>query len=308
MHRKLIALTAGLLLSLAALAEDFPSRPLTMLIGFNPGGSTDIQGRVLAEILTEQLGQPVEILYFPGRGGGVAAAMLADSGDGGYVFQYGLSNPFVFTPITTATSYDVESFRYVAGITLDQAAIVTGADTPFATWEEMLAHGRERSELIYATQNPHDQYVMEAVMAEESINLRILPTTGGAGMAPLILSGEADIAFSGGTHSGYTDSGEMRLLASVTRDRQMAYPDVPTLNELGYDMDMHAYRVVAVPRDTPDHHVERLAEALQQATQDERFVEVTESRIRMPVTFVDEAKLSELFRQQARDFERLTER
>lgn len=306
MHRTFLALMVGLVFSLSAQAEDFPTRPLTLLIGFNPGGSTDIQGQVLAEVLSEELGQPVEILHFPGRGGGVAAAMLADSGDGGYVFQYGLSNPFVFTPLTTATSYSVDSFRYVAGITLDQAAIVTGADTPFSDWEEMIAHGQATGELIYATQNPHDQYVMEAVMAEENINLRILPTTGGAGMAPLILSGEADIAFSGGTHSGYTDSGEMRLLASVTRNRQMAYPEVPTLNELGYDMEMHAYRVVAVPRNTPDHHVDRLAAALQQATEDERFIAVTESRIRMPVTFVDEDKLTELFQQQVRDFEKLT--
>ncbi|WP_240754001.1 tripartite tricarboxylate transporter substrate binding protein [Natronospirillum operosum] len=307
MRRQLIALLAGLALALTAVADDFPSRPLTMLIGFNPGGSTDIQGIVLAEVLSEELGQPVEVLHYPGRGGGVAAAMLASSLEGGYVFQFGLSNPFVFTPLTTNTSYDAQSFRYVAGVTLDQPAIVTGPDTPFSTWEGMLEYGRERGELIYATQNPHDQYVMETLMAREGIDLRILPTTGGAGMAPLIINGEADVAFSGGTHSAYTDDGLMRLLASPTRERLMAYPDTPTLLELGYDLEMHAYRVLAVPRDTPDSHVDRLREALRVAAADSRFVDVTESKIRMPTTFVTEDKLSTLFQNQIDEFHALTE-
>lgn len=305
-----VALTGclGLAAVTGALAnESFPSRPLTLLIGFNPGGSTDIQAQVLAEIMAEELDQPVEILHFPGRGGGNAAAMLAGSQDGGYVFQYGLSNPFVFTPLTTTTSYDLDSYRFVAGITLDQAAFVTGPDTPFSTWEEMLEYGREHGELIYATQNPHDQYVIESIMREEGISLRILPTTGGAGMAPLIINGEAHIAFSGGTHSAYTDSDDMRILASPTRERLMAYPDVPTLGELGYDMEMHAYRVIAVPADTPEEHVDRLSAAAKRATEDQRFVDVTESRIRMPVTYVDEAKLNRLFAEQLEQYSKIGE-
>lgn len=285
---------------------DFPERSLTMLIGFNPGGSTDIQGQVLAEVMSEQLGQPVNIHHFPGRGGGAAAAMLASSQDEGYVFQYGLSNPFVFTPMTTEASFEPESFRFVAGITLDQPAMVTGPDTPFDDWQGMLDYARESGDLVYATQNPQDQYIMERIAEHEGLNLRILPTTGGAGMAPLVLSGDAELAFSGGTHSGYTDDGQMRILASPTRERLMAYPDVPTLRELGYDLDMHAYRVVAVPADTPDEHVEELAAALRVAIADPRFISVTEERIRMPVTYVHESDLITLFEQQVVNFKGLS--
>lgn len=287
-------------------SSSFPERPLTMLIGFNPGGSTDIQGQVLAEVMSEQLGQPVNIHHFPGRGGSVAAAMLASSQDAGYVFQYGLSNPFVFTPLTAEASFEPASFRFVAGITLDQPALVTGPNTPFDTWEEMLAFARESGDLIYATQNAQDQYIMERIADREGFRLRILPTTGGAGMAPLVLSGDAELAFSGGTHSGYTDDGRMRVLASPTRERLMAYPDVPTLRELGYDLDMHAYRVVAVPADTPDDQVEELASALRVAIADPRFIAVTEERIRMPVTYVHEHELITLFEQQVEAFEGLT--
>lgn len=307
MRRQLIALLAGLALALTAVADDFPSRPLTMLIGFNPGGSTDIQGIVLAEVLSEELGQPVEVLHYPGRGGGVAAAMLASSLEGGYVFQFGLSNPFVFTPLTTEASFLPESFRFVAGITLDQPALVTGANTPFNSWQGMLDYAREAGGLVYATQNPQDQYIMERIARQEGFNLLIIPTTGGAGMAPLVLSGDAELAFSGGTHSAYTDDGQMRILASPTRDRLMAYPAVPTLRELGYDLDMHAYRVVAVPANTPDEEVEKLAAALRVAIADPRFVAVTEERIRMPVTYVHEQELVELFQQQTEIFQGLSD-
>ncbi|MCH8552204.1 MAG: tripartite tricarboxylate transporter substrate binding protein [Natronospirillum sp.] len=282
--------------------ESFPSRPLTLLIGFNPGGSTDIQAQVLAEVMAEDLGQRVDILHFPGRGGGNAAAMLASSQVGGYVFQYGHSNPFVFTPLTAVTSYTIDSYRFVAGVALEQSAFVTGPDTPFANWEDMLAYGRERGDLIYVTQSQYDQLLIESIMEEEGINLRILPTSGGADMAPLIINGEAHFAFSGGTHSGYTDSGEMRMLASPTRDRLMGYPDVRTLHELGYDLEMHTHRIIVVPADTPEEHVTRLSEAAQRATEDQRFIDVTESRTRMPVTFINEDDLSALLAAQTVQF------
>lgn len=237
--------------------SNFPTQPLTMLIGFNQGGSTDIQGQVLAKVLSEKLGQPVNILYHPGAGGASAAAMLANSRDQAYTFQFGLSLPYTFAPLATPASYQLTSFRYVAGITLDQIALVTGPNTPFATWNEFITYAKANPGLVYASQNIQDRFVINRIMRREGITLRIIPTTGGAGMAPLILSGDADLAFSGGTHSAYTDSGRMRVLASLADERLVHYPEVPNLRELGYDVSMHAIRVITVPANTPDYQVGR---------------------------------------------------
>ncbi|WP_409523190.1 tripartite tricarboxylate transporter substrate binding protein [Nitrincola sp. MINF-07-Sa-05] len=297
-----------LLTGLPAVADDsFPSQPLTMLIGFNPGGSTDVQGRVLAEVLAEQLGQPVNIIHHPGAGGGAAAAMLASSTDQGYIFQYGLSLPFTFAPLASPASYELNSFRYVAGITLDQAAIVTGPDKPFKTWQELIDHAKANPGLIYATQNIQDRFIINRIAKLEGLTLRIVPTTGGAGMAPLIVSGDADFAFSGGTHSAYTDSGQMHVLASLADERLVYYPEAPTLRELGYDVSMHAVRVVAVPADTPDDHVKVLAEALEAVTRDPRFIQVTEERIKMPVVFMNSDELDALFTSQVEEYKQLVE-
>ncbi|WP_151703043.1 tripartite tricarboxylate transporter substrate binding protein [Nitrincola alkalilacustris] len=287
--------------------DDFPSQPLTMLIGFNPGGSTDVQGRVLAEVLSEQLGQPVNIIHHPGAGGGAAAAMLASSTDQGYIFQYGLSLPFTFAPLASPASYELNSFRYVAGITLDQAAIVTGPDKPFKTWLELIDYAKANPGLIYATQNIQDRFIINRIAKLEGLTIRIVPTTGGAGMAPLIVSGDADFAFSGGTHSAYTDSGQMHVLASLADERLVYYPEAPTLRELGYDVSMHAVRVVAVPVDTPDDHVKVLAEALEAVTRDPRFIQVTEERIKMPVVFMNSEELDTLFASQVEEYKQLIE-
>jgi tripartite-type tricarboxylate transporter receptor subunit TctC len=303
-HRVILVWVLILTVTTAS-SEDFPNRPLTMMIGFNPGGSTDIQAKVLAPILAEKLGQPVELLHQAGAGGGVAAAMLANSREGGYIFQYGLSTPYTLSPLTTRTSYNVNSFRYLVGITLDQSAFVTGADSPFHDWAGFIAYAKAHPHTLYATQTELDRLIIHHIAQKEGFSLRIIPTTGGAGMAPLILSGDALIAYSGGTHSAYTDSGKMRVLAGLADERLRYYPDVPTVRELGYDVSMHAVRVVAVPKDTSDDQADRLTAAFAEAIQDPRFIAVTEQTIRMPVVFLDEQALNALFARQVAEYQRL---
>lgn len=286
-------------------AEEFPQRSLTMLIGFNPGGSTDIQGQALAQVLAEELEQSVDIIYYPGMGGANASAMLASSQDEGHVFLLGSSLPFYFTPLVTDTSFELDSFRFVGAVSLDQTAFVTGPDTPFSTWEGMLEYAHEQGELIYATQNTQDRFIMEIIAEQEGINLRAIPTAGGAGMAPLVISGDAELAFSGGTHTTYTDTGDMRVLAGLADERLRSYPDAPTVRELGYDLSMHGYRVMAVPANTPDAQVDRLAAALQSATGHPDFVRVTEEVIRMPVVFLDEEALTGQLQSQAESYRQM---
>lgn len=284
---KNVLISGSIALAGTAYADNFPSKPLTMVIGWGAGGSTDIQGRVLANVLSEQLGQPVNVVNRPGAGGGVALAQLANSRDGGYTFVFGTSMTVTFGPLSTPANYDLDSFRYVAGVTLGQSAIVTGQNRPFSNWQELVTHAKANPGVSYANQIAFDRFLIDYIARQEGLSLRIVPTSGGAGMAPLILSGDVDFAYSGGTHSGYADTGEMPVLVSLADDRLVAFPDAPTLRELGYEIDPGEIRVVMVPKNTPDSHVQRLAEALEAATKDPRFIEITEERILMPVVFMD---------------------
>ncbi len=292
----------------AALADEFPTKPLTLVVGFGAGGSTDIQARVLANVLEDELGQPVNVVNQPGAGGGVALARLANNTDEGYTFVFGTSMTITFGPLSTETTYQLDDFRYVAGVTLGQSAMVTGENREFGdTWEGLIEYARENPGTSYATQTALDRMIIEYIARQEGLDLRIVPTAGGAGMAPLILSGDVDFGYSGGTHSGYADSGEMPVLLSLAEDRLVAFPDAPTLQEAGYDINAAEIRVVMVPKDVPDAHVERLAEALEAATRDERFIEITEERILMPVTYIPEDEVTQTLADQVEGYKALLE-
>ena len=120
-------------------------------------------------------------------------------------------------------------------------------------------------------------------------------------MTPLILSGDVDFAFSGGTHTQYTESGDMVVLLSLVDERLIGYPDVPSLREYGYQISLQNPRVVAVPSNTPDNQVGILSHALQQATLDPRFIAATD-RVRLPVVFYDEQEVTEYFDRQMEEY------
>lgn len=281
-----------LLVAQMGMAASFPERPLTMIIGYAAGGSTDLQGRVLAQILEEQLGQPVIVNNLPGAGGAASAAMLASSLEQGYVFQFGGSSVVSIAPLLSPASYAVDNFTYVAGLSLEQPAFVTGAKRGISDWSALLTYLRANPGQVYVSQAAEDRLILRAIAKREGLHLRTVPTSGGAGMAPLVISGDAVFAYSGGTHTGYTESGEMRVLVSLADERLLGYPEAPTLRELGYKLGLHTMRIVMVPANTPVEQVEVLANALAVAVKDPRFIEVTEQRIRQPVIFMrgDEIK------------------
>ncbi|ATX66948.1 Bug family tripartite tricarboxylate transporter substrate binding protein [Roseinatronobacter bogoriensis] len=273
-----------------AFADDWPTRPLTMVIGFNPGGSTDIQGRVLANVMEEFLGQPVNVVNQPGGGSAVAFTRLANTEADGYTFLFGGTTALTFTPIITPVEYEIDDFEYLAAVAIGQNAIVTSADQPFSTFDEIIAYGKE-NQMTYAQQTPLDEAIISAIAEEEGLDLAIVPTGGGGGMAPLVLGKEVDFAYSGGTHAQYTPTGEMVVAAFMSAERSPFYPEVPTLMELGYDYSIEDYRTIIVPTGTPDNVKERLMAAAEYASESDAFKEITEGNTFFPVVYIGQEEM-----------------
>ena len=273
-----------------AMANDWPTRPLTMVIGFAPGGSTDIQGRVLANVMEEFLGQPVNVVNQPGGGSAVAFTRLKNTEPDGYTFLFGGTTALTFTPIITAVEYEIDDFEYLAAVALGQNAIVTAADQPFSTFDEIIAYGKE-NQMTYAQQTPLDEAIIGAIAAEEGLDLAIVPTGGGGGMAPLVLGREVDFAYSGGTHAQYTPTGEMVVAAFMSAERSPFYPDTPTLMELGYDYSIEDYRSVIVPTGVPEEVKERLIAAAEYASESQSFIDITEGNTFFPVVFIGQEEM-----------------
>lgn len=283
-HCAILFTAAAMLAAAPAHADEWPNRPLTMVIGFAAGGSTDIQGRVLANVMEDYLGQPVNVVNQPGAGSAVAYTRLANNREQGRTFLYGGITALTFTPIITRVGYEIDDFEYLATLAVGQNAIVTSSGQPFETFDELVEYGRD-NRLTYAQQTALDEAIMRRIAAAEDMNVAIVPTGGGGGMAPLVLGREVDFAYSGGTHAQYTGSGEMIVMAFLGPERSPFYPDVPTLIELGHDLVMEDYRVIAVPAGIPEQARERLIAAAEHASQSERFRRVTEENTRFPVVF-----------------------
>jgi len=279
-------------LAAGAAMADWPTRPLTMVIGFAPGGSTDIQGRVLANVMEEYLGQPVNVVNQPGAGSAVAFTNLANNTDDGYTFLFGGTTALTFTPIIADVEYEIDDFEYLAAVALGQNAIVTSAEKPFSTFDEIIEYGRENP-MTYAQQTALDQAIIERVAEQEGLDLAIVPTGGGGGMAPLVLGQEVDFAYSGGTHAQYTPTGEMVIAAFLSAERSPFYPDVPTLMELGYDYSIEDWRAIIVPAGIPDEAKERLIAAAEHASESEEFRSVTEDNTFFPVVFMGQEEMEE---------------
>jgi len=294
--RKYLAAASALALSAVVagpvLADEWPERPVTMVIGFAPGGSTDIQGRVLANVMEDYLGQPVNVVNEPGAGSAVAFTNLANAEPDGYRFLFGGTTALTFTPIITDVEYEIDDFEYLAALALGQNALVTSAEQPFETFDEIIEYGRENP-MTYAQQTALDQAIIERVAEEEGLDLAIVPTGGGGGMAPLVLGREVDFAYSGGTHAQYTPTGEMVIAAFLSAERSPFYPDVPTLMELGYDYSIEDWRAIIVPQGVPEDVKDRLMAAAEFASQDERFIETTEGNTFFPVVYYDQEQMEE---------------
>jgi tripartite-type tricarboxylate transporter receptor subunit TctC len=149
--------------------------------------------------------------------------------------------------------------------------------------------------------------IIQSIIAEKNLDIAMVPTQGGSGMVPLLLAGELDFAYSGGIHATYTESGDMKVIAALTTDRQPAYPDVPTLAEFGFDVNMDDYRMIAVPADTPADVVATLETALEAAAADPAFVDLTENTLKFTAVFISGTDLTDILAVQRESYLPLVE-
>lgn len=293
---KKIFLSTAMALALsvtAASAQDFPNGPVKMMIGFGAGGTTDTQGRALAAAMEKALGQPINVVNRPGAGGSVAAAQIAAGDADGYSMLFSGGRAISFNPLATPVHYALDDFTFIGAVAISQPAMVAPGDSPYATLTDVIAAAHDNN-LSYATQTTLDRMIVQSIIAQQELNIAIVPTQGGSGMVPLLLAGELDFAYSGGIHASYTESGDMKVIAALTSERQAAYPDVPTLMELGFDMNMDDYRMVAVPAGTPEDVVATLQTALETAAADAEFVDLTENTLKFTAQFISGPDLKEI--------------
>ena len=176
--------------ALPAAATDWPTGPITMLIGYKAGGGTDTKGRVLAKILTRELGQQVNVINRAGGGQAVALEGLKNEAPDGSIFLFGAVSGITLNPqINSDLQFTAEDFVYAGGLTEFQVSMVAPADAPFDDMAGFVAYAKEKGKIKYASLSPGAKIIMQVIARQDGIEVDYIPTKGGRGMVQLVLSG-----------------------------------------------------------------------------------------------------------------------
>lgn len=267
-----------------ALADDFPSRPVQLMVAFPPGGSTDVGARIVASIAEKILGKPIVVLNKGGAGGQVGWTDMARQKPDGYYIGYinlPATNTVVLDPERKAT-FGVDAFVPIINQVLDPGVVWVRADSPYKTLKDLVDAAKKAPNTIRtATTGILGDDHLAILMLEEAAPgaiFRIVHLEGGAAQLKEIMGGHVDVAFDNvGSIAPRVRSGELRGLAVMDHQRSKFVPDVPTMKEVGYPTVISSStRGIAAPKGLPQPVLKKLEEVLKKAMEDPEHVKKME--------------------------------
>jgi tripartite-type tricarboxylate transporter receptor subunit TctC len=275
---------AGLLAAagLAAAQSAYPSKPITMIVPFPPGGLADVVGRPVAEAMGRELGQSVIIENKPGAGGGIGMAQASKAAPDGYTILMSLSSftviPEADVVIGRSPMYTLNSLRPIARFTADPTVLAVRADAPWKTVKDFVDDARKRPGAINygSSGNYGTMHVPMEILAQNAgIKMTHVPYTGAGPAVVALLGGQIDAVSSGpATVLQQVKAGKLRVLAHWGNARLQTLPDVPSLKESGYEAEYAQWSGLFVPANTPDAVVQKLRAAARAAANDAKVKEV----------------------------------
>jgi tripartite-type tricarboxylate transporter receptor subunit TctC len=266
-RQTLAALALGLALGLAATlagAQGFPSKPVTLVVPFPPGGSSDVLARALTEKLSQSLGQPVIVESRAGAGATLGAAYVASAKPDGYTLLMGAVHHAIATSVYKKLSYDFEkSFAPVTTVALVPNVLVINAKSAVTDVKGLVAEAKAAKEKLAFGSNGNGtlQHLVGTQFASMSgIELLHVPYKGSAPLTTDLLGGQVAMSFDTITPVvPFIRSGKLRALAVTTAKRSSTLPDVPTLEEAGLKgFDQGTWFGVLAPAGTPREVVAKL--------------------------------------------------
>ena len=234
-----ILLGATWLAASGAFAQAFPARPVTLIVPWPPGGSTDQVMRALATATEKYLGQSIVVENKPGAGGTLGVQAMVNAKPDGYTVTQVPITAFRI-PHTTKVGYDpLTDLTYLIGVSGYTFGVAVRADAPWKTWEELVEYAKSNpGKLSYGTPgaNTSLHVTMEEIAHRYGINWTHVPFKGNADNMQALLGGHIDASADATVWGPHVDAGKMRLLATWGAQRTKRWPTVPTLKELGYDV------------------------------------------------------------------------
>ena len=262
-------LAAGIVMSFmigisgALAASDYPTRYIDVVIPYGPGGSTDSVIRLYKDKVEKILGQPIVVIYKPGAAGVTAGEHVRQSKPDGYTIFMSSDAALVTSILVKKASFTLDDFAPICTLTTTTTYLCVKKDSPYKTMVDFIQAAKTKK-LTYTTSSAFDtgHIVVEAISRQAGFKAIPIPGGGGAKAMTAVLGGH--VVMSGVAATGMES--QLRVLATVNPTRTEAYPDVPTLKELGFpSLAWGTYFTLWAPKGTPKEIIDKLHGAFSNA-------------------------------------------
>lgn len=301
MASKLTALVAGLgiigsIFSSAPALAEYPDKPITMIVPWAAGGSTDQTARVLAKAAEASLGQPIVIVNQPGASTTIGMAALAAAKPDGYTIGTLSSTGYLVALQGRQLPFDpINSFSYISYYGDNVIGIAVRSDSRWKSLKELIDDGKARPGAIkYGTAGvgTTQHLTTAAIQFSTKAKFTHIPQQGSAASMPSLLGGHVDFVTETSVWAPFVEDKQVRLLAVATPKRSKLYPDVPSLSELGYE-SLRSVQAIIAPAGLPEPIRAKLEMAFRKALSDKAFQE-TMDRLGMETIDLPGAEVKKL--------------
>jgi tripartite-type tricarboxylate transporter receptor subunit TctC len=257
---------------------EFPDGPITILVGADPGGSTDLIARAAAEGASDELGVAVTVENKPGANGALSLQELANEDPDGQTLAIFNGSLAYITPFAVAEdeAVSIEDYEVITGLSLDDYVLVTAPGSGFETVEDLAAAGRP---ITFGTTGvgTGSQLSQELLFAQADIDATSIPFDGGSPTLTAVLGGQVDVgSIQLGEAIEQIEAGELTPIVTFAEERPSYLADTPTAVEAGYDVPVQQARAVVAPEGTPEEVVQALNDAFQAAFETEEYQQFNE--------------------------------
>ncbi|MBI4609804.1 MAG: tripartite tricarboxylate transporter substrate binding protein [Candidatus Rokubacteria bacterium] len=282
----LLSVIAAVLLSPpdeALPAEKFPVKPITALVGFPPGGSTDLIARALEGVVKKYLGQPVVVLNKTGGVGTIAVTELVKARADGYTVCVCPVGPLTTQPHLADLPYTEKDYLPVIHIAKFVGVLSVRADAPWKAVQEFLAHIRAQPgtvKISHAGVGTVNHLGMEELKMVAKLDVTLVPSGGGGPAVVSMLGGHVEASVHNTNEIiAQVEAKKARVLGVFDERRNPKFPDAPTFREIGYDVQVPNFYIIAVPKGTPPEIMKTLHDAFKKAMEDPAFAATAEKLV-----------------------------
>lgn len=299
--RRVLAFGAVAILPLAVAcgadddAADYPTRGVTMVVPWPAGSASDVAIRLISSYAEDELGHPITHQNIEGGSGATAWQHVSDSSNDGYTIGF-FTSGILANEALGQSPLSYQDYEWVMQFGVQSHGLYVGPDAGYETLEEFIEAAQDAPGTIYVGVeslggNFHQGAGLFAEAAD--IDVEFVPLGGSADMNTALLGGHVDAIFNTITlPAQYVERGDMVFLASSSTERLADYPDVPTMQELGYDVVHTGWRAIAFPQETPEELRDALNEAFTTAYEDPEFQEAA-AQADIELEYRDGAELTE---------------